>query len=134
MKIILTKDIQLGKKGDIVSVSQPRGIYPRKDGCCKRAHPDEWPLKTNQKKKRMENQNQELLTKVKQNLSLDFTEQDGYLLTLIEAMKNVASERTGMDFNIEIMPSAVANSIVENVARKFDDNSASIDYSIFSKL
>ena len=27
MKIILTKDIQLGKKGDIVSVSQPRGDY-----------------------------------------------------------------------------------------------------------
>ncbi len=27
MKIILTKDIQLGKKGDIVSVSQPRGNY-----------------------------------------------------------------------------------------------------------
>ena len=27
MKIILTKDIQLGKKGDIISVSQPRGNY-----------------------------------------------------------------------------------------------------------
>ena len=27
MKIILTKDIQLGKKGDTVSVSQPRGDY-----------------------------------------------------------------------------------------------------------
>lgn len=27
MKIILTKDIQLGKKGDIVNVSQPRGDY-----------------------------------------------------------------------------------------------------------
>jgi len=27
MKIILTKDTQLGKKGDIVSVSQPRGDY-----------------------------------------------------------------------------------------------------------
>ncbi len=27
MKIILTKDIQLGKKGDTVSVSQPRGNY-----------------------------------------------------------------------------------------------------------
>ena len=27
MKIILTKDIQLGKKGDTVSVSQPRGEY-----------------------------------------------------------------------------------------------------------
>ena len=27
MKILLTKDIQLGKKGDIVSVSQPRGNY-----------------------------------------------------------------------------------------------------------
>lgn len=82
----------------------------------------------------MENQNQELLTKVKQNLSLDFEEQDGYLLTLIEAIRNVASERTGMDFNIEVMPSAVANSIVENVARKFDDNSASIDYSIFQNF
>ena len=27
MKIILTKDTQLGKKGDTVSVSQPRGDY-----------------------------------------------------------------------------------------------------------
>ena len=27
MKIILTTDIQLGKKGDPVSVSQPRGDY-----------------------------------------------------------------------------------------------------------
>ena len=27
MKIILTKDTQLGKKGDTISVSQPRGDY-----------------------------------------------------------------------------------------------------------
>ena len=27
MKIVLTKDTQLGKKGDTVSVSQPRGDY-----------------------------------------------------------------------------------------------------------
>ena len=35
MKIILTKDIQLGKKGDIVSVSQPRGNYLIRMGVAK---------------------------------------------------------------------------------------------------
>ena len=36
MKIILTKDIQLGKKGDIVSVSQPRGDYLIRMGVAKK--------------------------------------------------------------------------------------------------
>ena len=36
MKIILTKDIQLGKKGDIVSVSQPRGNYLIRMGVAKK--------------------------------------------------------------------------------------------------
>jgi len=35
MKIILTKDIQLGKKGDTVSVSQPRGNYLIRMGVAK---------------------------------------------------------------------------------------------------
>ena len=35
MKIILTKDIQLGKKGDTVSVSQPRGDYLIRMGVAK---------------------------------------------------------------------------------------------------
>ena len=35
MKITLTKDIQLGKKGDIVSVSQPRGDYLIRMGVAK---------------------------------------------------------------------------------------------------
>lgn len=82
----------------------------------------------------MEKQNQKLLVRVKQNLSIDFDDQDAYLLALIEAMKNVASERTGIDFNFEVIPSAVANSIVENVARKFDDNTCAIDYSIFQSF
>lgn len=79
----------------------------------------------------MKNQNQELLLKVKQNLSIDFTDQDAFLLSLIEAVRNIASARTGINFDIEEMPLAVANSIVENVAKKFDDNSAEIDFSIF---
>ena len=36
MKIILTKDIQLGKKGDTVSVSQPRGDYLIRMGVAKK--------------------------------------------------------------------------------------------------
>jgi ribosomal protein L9 len=36
MKIILTKDIQLGKKGDTVSVSQPRGNYLIRMGVAKK--------------------------------------------------------------------------------------------------
>ncbi len=35
MKIILTKDIQLGKKGDTVNVSQPRGDYLIRMGVAK---------------------------------------------------------------------------------------------------
>ena len=35
MKIILTKDIQLGKKGDTISVSQPRGNYLIRMGVAK---------------------------------------------------------------------------------------------------
>ena len=75
--------------------------------------------------------NQKLLEKVKENLSLDFDEQDDFLLSLIESVKNIASQRTGLDFEIEEMPFAVAQSIVENVANKFDDNSIQMDVSIF---
>ena len=53
MTIILTKDIQLGKKGDIVSVSQPRGIYLLRMGVAK-AHvenPDKQKKEENGKSK-----------------------------------------------------------------------------------
>ena len=36
MKIILTKDIQLGKKGDTVNVSQPRGNHLIRMGVAKK--------------------------------------------------------------------------------------------------
>ena len=36
MKIILTKDTQLGKKGDTISVSQPRGDYLIRMGVAKK--------------------------------------------------------------------------------------------------
>lgn len=75
--------------------------------------------------------NQELLQKVKENLSIDFNEQDDYLLSLIESVRNIASERTGLDFEVELMPSAIAQSIVNNVANKFDDNGFEMDVSIF---
>ena len=75
--------------------------------------------------------NQELLQKVKENLSIDFDEQDDYLLSLIDGVKNIASERTGLDFEVELMPSAVAESIVNNVANKFDDNGFEMDVSTF---
>lgn len=75
--------------------------------------------------------NQELLLKVKENLSIDFDEQDAFLLSLIDAVKEIASQRTGLDFEIEEMPNAVAQSIVTNVANKFDDNGAELDVSIF---
>ncbi len=75
--------------------------------------------------------NQELLQKVKENLSIDFDEQDDYLLSLIESVRNVASQRTGIDFEIEVMPSAIAQSIVNNVANKFDDNGFEMDVSTF---
>ena len=40
--------------------------------------------------------NQELLTKVKENLNLDidYNEQDNYLLALIDSVKNIASKNT----------------------------------------
>ena len=75
--------------------------------------------------------NQKLLEKVKENLSLDFDEQDDFLLSLIESVKNIASQRTGLDFEIEEIPFAIAQSIVANVANKFDDNGAELDVSIF---
>ena len=75
--------------------------------------------------------NQQLLEKVKENLSIDFNEQDNFLLSLIEAVKDIASERTGIDFEIEEMPKAVEMSIVENVANKFDDNSIAINQTVF---
>lgn len=75
--------------------------------------------------------NQELLQKVKENLSIDFDEQDDFLLSLIGAVKNIASNRTGIDFEYNEMPSAVAESIVNNVANKFDDNGFEMDVSIF---
>ena len=75
--------------------------------------------------------NQKLLEKVKENLNLDFDEQDDFLLSLIESVKNIASQRTGLDFEIEEIPFAIAQSIVTNVANKFDDNGAELDVSIF---
>ena len=36
MKIILTKDTHLGKKGDTISVSQPRGDYLIRMGVAKK--------------------------------------------------------------------------------------------------
>ena len=75
--------------------------------------------------------NQELLQKVKENLSIDFSEQDDYLLSLIEGIKSLASQRTGINFEIEEMPAMVVTSIVENVASKFFDNNAELDVSIF---
>ena len=75
--------------------------------------------------------NQELLQKVKENLSIDFNEQDNYLLSLIEGIKSLASKKTGIDFEAEEMPAMVVTSIVENVASKFFDNNAELDVSIF---
>ena len=77
--------------------------------------------------------NQELLTKVKENLNLDIdnNEQDNYLLSLIDSVKNMASKKTGVDFETEEMPEGVAYSIVDNVSNKFDDGSYEMDVSIF---
>lgn len=75
--------------------------------------------------------NQEILVKVKENLSIDFDEQDDYLTSLIKSMRDIASQRTGIDFEIEVMPSAIAQSIVNNVANKFDDNGYEMDVSVF---
>lgn len=75
--------------------------------------------------------NQELLQKVKENLSIDFDEQDDYLTSLIKSMRDIASHRTWIDFEAEEMPDAVAQSIVNNVANKFDDNGYEMDVSTF---
>ena len=75
--------------------------------------------------------NQELLVKVKQNLSIDYDEQDSYILALIQAVKDIATEKTGIDFEVEQMNDAVANSIVENVSKKFDDGGFIMDLTIF---
>ena len=63
MKIILTKDIQLGKKGDTVSVSQPRGDYLIRMGVAK-LHVAKRKLKENEEKT-LKMINQELLLKSK---------------------------------------------------------------------
>ena len=77
--------------------------------------------------------NQEILTKVKENLNLDidYDEQDNYLLGLIDSVKNMASKKTGLDFEIEDMADGIAYSIIDNVSNKFDDGSYEIDVSIF---
>ena len=77
--------------------------------------------------------NQELLTKVKENLNLDidYDEQDNYLLGLIDSVKNMASKKTGLDFEIEDMADGIAYSIIDNVSNKFDDGSYEMDVSIF---
>ena len=77
--------------------------------------------------------NQELLTKVKENLNLDidYDEQDNYLLSLIDSVKNMASKKTGVDFETEEMADGIAYSIIDNVSNKFDDGSYEMDVSIF---
>ena len=75
--------------------------------------------------------NQELLVKVKENLSIDFDEQDDYLLSLIDGVKNIASQRSGLDFELEEMPLGIVLSIVDNVANLFDDSEAQINVTVF---
>ena len=75
--------------------------------------------------------NQELLQKVKENLSIDFDEQDDYLLSLIDGVKNIASQRSGLDFELEEMPLGIVLSIVDNVANLFDDSEAQINVTVF---
>ena len=77
--------------------------------------------------------NQELLIKVKENLNLDadYDEQDNHLLGLIDSVKNIASKKTGIDFETEEMADGIAYSIIDNVSNKFDDGSYEIDVSIF---
>lgn len=77
--------------------------------------------------------NQELLTKVKENLNLDadYNDQDNYLLSLIDSVKNIASKKTGIDFEIEDMADGIAYSIIDNVSNKFDDGGYEMDVSIF---
>ena len=77
--------------------------------------------------------NQELLIKVKENLNLDidYDRQDNYLLGLIDSVKNMASKKTGLDFEIEDMADGIAYSIIDNVSNKFDDGSYEMDVSIF---
>ena len=77
--------------------------------------------------------NQQLLEKVKQNLNFDAdnNEQDNYILALISSIKDFASKKTGLDFEIEDMADGIAYSIIDNVSNKFDDGSYEIDVSIF---
>ena len=77
--------------------------------------------------------NQELLIKVKENLNLDidYDRQDNYLLGLIDSVKNMASKKTGVDFEICGMPDGIAYSIIDNVSNKFDHGGYEMDVSIF---
>lgn len=77
--------------------------------------------------------NQELLQKVKENLNLDIdnNEQNNYLLSLIDSVKNIASKKTGVDFETEDMADGIAYSIIDNVSNKFDDGGYKIDVSVF---
>ena len=77
--------------------------------------------------------NQELLIKVKENLNLDIdnNEQNNYLLSLIDSVKNIASKKTGIDFEICGMPEGIAYSVIDNVSNKFDDGGYKIDVSVF---
>ena len=71
----------------------------------------------------------ELLTKSKLTLSIDAddTSHDDYLNVLIEAMYGVAIKKTGLTELNEALMEIVA----ENVALKFDNIGAELDYSIF---
>ena len=77
--------------------------------------------------------NQELLQKVKENLNLDadYDKQDNHLLGLIDSVKNIASKKTGIDFEICGMADGIAYSIIDNVSNKFDDGGYKIDVSVF---
>ena len=77
--------------------------------------------------------NQELLQKVKENLNLDadYDKQDNHLLGLIDSVKNIASKKTGIDFEICGMPEGIAYSVIDNVSNKFDDGGYKIDVSVF---
>ncbi len=71
----------------------------------------------------------ELLTKSKLTLSIDAddTSHDDYLNVLIEAMYEVAIKKTGLtELNQSLM-----EIVAENVALKFDNIRAELDYSIF---
>ena len=71
----------------------------------------------------------ELLTKSKLTLSIDAddTSHDDYLNVFIEAMYEVAIKKTGLtELNQSLM-----EIVAENVALKFDNIRAELDYSIF---